>query len=122
MVDLYHNIDNDLVVSPTGDLQGVDGLTLGTQRVLRRLLTPPGTYLWHPDYGGGLSAYVGRTLDAEALSAVIRNQLALEPAVAQDPAPVITMTPITDGVVVTIAYVDAVSKAPNSLTVTLNPS
>ena len=92
MTDLYHLIDNDLTCSPTGDLQSVDGLTLGNQRVLRRLLTAPGSYFWQPDYGGGLQ-----------------------------PAPVITLAPITNGVVVSITYVDAVSGGQAAVTFNVNP-
>jgi len=121
MTDLYHLIGDDLTCSSTGDLKTVEGLTLGNQRVLRRLLTAPGSYIWHPDYGAGLRACVGRNLSSEALIAVIRNQLALESAVATDPPPVITLAPITDGVVVTIRYVDAGSQQPAVLSLNVTP-
>jgi phage baseplate assembly protein W len=88
---------------------------------LRRLLTAPGSYFWQPDYGGGLPACVGQNPSADALIAVIRNQLALEAAVAPQPAPVITLAPITNGVVVSITYVDAVSGGQAAVTFNVNP-
>jgi phage baseplate assembly protein W len=115
MVDLYHMIGNDLNHGSSGDLQSVDGTIQGQQRVLRRLLTSPGTYIWQTDYGGGLPALVGQTLDTGAITAVIRNQLALEAVVASDPAPVIMVHPIANGVFVTISYVDADNGAQTTL-------
>ena len=119
MADLYHMIGNDLNHGASGDLQSVAGTMQGQQRVLRRLLTSPGTYIWQTDYGGGLPALVGQTLDVGALTAVIRNQLALEAVVASDPAPVITVHPIANGVFVTIAYVDADSGAQTNVSFNL---
>ncbi len=121
MADLFHRVDSDLSPSPIGDLQSVDGVTRGQQRILRRLLTSPGAYIWHPDYGAGLPALVGQTLDADTITAVIRNQLALEAAVAPQPAPVITVSPIANGVFVTIVYVDADSQTQATLAFNTNP-
>ena len=109
MTDLYHYIGADLGLSPTGDLRPVSGLDLGKQRVLRRLMTNPGDYLFHPDYGAGLGAKVGSVTNVGELTALIRGQMLLEEAVAQSPAPVIAVTPINDGVSVYIQYTDAPS-------------
>jgi hypothetical protein len=106
-MDLYHYWGEDLTVGPTGDLLPVDGTTLGQQRVLRRLLTPPSSYVWHPTYGAGLPSYIGTTASVPAIESLIRSQIALEAAVASTPAPVITVTPIPSGVFVRIQYVDA---------------
>ena len=46
MPDLAHQFGADLVAGATGDLAVVDGPALGRQRVLRRLLTNPGDYIW----------------------------------------------------------------------------
>lgn len=106
MADLFQYWDQDLVAGPAGDLLPVDGTMLGQQRVLRRLLTSPGSYIWHPEYGAGLPAYIGDTADAPSIEALIRAQLLLEAAVLQDPAPVISVAPIPSGVFVRIQYVD----------------
>jgi hypothetical protein len=107
MADLAHWFDDDLQVSATGDLLTIDGTVLGQQRVVRRLLTNPGSYIWHPEYGAGLPSYVGQTLDKDAIGALILSQLLLESAVSQSPPPQVTVTPITGGVFVQILYVDS---------------
>ena len=45
---------DDLTLTATGQVALVDGTPKGEQRVLRRLLTNPGDYIWHPEYGAGL--------------------------------------------------------------------
>lgn len=98
----------DLTVSATGDLALATGTELGQQRVLRRLLTNPGDYIWQPDYGAGLGQFVGRTVNVSMIQAVIRSQILLESTVAQTPEPVIAVADSTDGgVYVDVRYVDA---------------
>jgi phage baseplate assembly protein W len=109
MADLSHWYGADIAQSPSGDLAPVDGLVRGEQRVLRRLLTNPGDYVWHPSYGAGLPRYIGATVDADAIEALIRAQLLAEDSVARIPDPQISVTPITDGIFVSIAYTDASS-------------
>jgi len=114
--DLWHYWGGDLASSNAGDLQQVTGTERGQQRVLRRLLTNPGEYIWHPEYGGGLPGKIGSTFDADALIAIIRSQLALEPdVVAQTPVPQVSVTPLaadTTGFSVQISYTDAASNTP----------
>jgi len=112
MNDLNQYFGADLSVSATGDLMPVDGDGRGQQRVLRRLLTNPGDYLFHPSYGAGVRRRVGDTLDLPKLRALIRGQILLEEAVAKTPEPQITLTPTPKGVTCAIRYADAVSKAP----------
>lgn len=107
MADIFQWWDTDLAASASGDLLSVDQTVAGQQRVLRRLLTSPGSYIWHPEYGAGLPKYIGSVVDAPGIEALIRAQLLLEAAVAQDPAPVIDVQPIPSGVFVKILYVDA---------------
>lgn len=89
MPDLQMSWAGDLSASPTGDIVTVNGPALGTERVLRRLLTNPGDYLWHPEYGAGLARFVGQPIDAASIQALVREQMRLEPAVATEPEPVI---------------------------------
>lgn len=107
MADLFQIWGQDLVVSASGDLLTVEGSALGQQRVLRRLMTATGSYIWEPTYGGGLPGYVGTALDIKAITALIRLQLSLETVVAQTPAPVIDLTHFAGGLSVNINYVDA---------------
>lgn len=107
MSDIAHYFSGDLGLGATGGLQVADGSLLSRQRILRRLLTNPGDYIWEPDYGAGLPKYIGQKLDLTALSALIRSQMYLESSVEQQPEPQISLTPILNGVYVQIAYVEA---------------
>ena len=49
----------DLGAGNTGDIALASGTILGQQRILRRLLTNPGDYIWHTEYGAGLAQFVG---------------------------------------------------------------
>ena len=49
LADLNHYIGGDLSASNTGDLSSAPGLLRSQQRILRRLLTNPGDYIFHPD-------------------------------------------------------------------------
>lgn len=116
MPDLNCSWGADLATSPSGDIGLVNGATLGVQRILRRLFTNAGNgaltipdYIWHPTYGAGLPSRVGSTIDPALLASIIRSQIFMESAVAQTPAPVITVTPIANGVTVSIAYCDGVT-------------
>lgn len=110
MADLSHEFGAELATGPTGDLALVAGVTLGRQRVLRRLLTNPGDYIWQPDYGAGLAQFVGQPVAAERIRAVVRSQIFKEAAVARTPEPVIEVQAGSDGrVLVAIRYADAPS-------------
>src|SRR5260370_37518584 len=56
-------------IEPTGSLTPSSATVEGEQRVLRRLLTSPGSYIWHLEYGAGLPAYVGQPVQTGPLSA-----------------------------------------------------
>lgn len=108
LVDLNLTMGGDLVLSPTGDIGTVSGTTRGEQRVLRRLLTNPGDYIFHLDYGGGLAAMIGMPADALFISGIIRGQMSKEAVVTQSPAPSITVQVDTAGdVTANILYQDA---------------
>ncbi len=104
MTDSAHFFGSDLAFSASGDLLIADGLEESKQRILRRLLTNPGDYLWQPEYGAGLPSYIGRPLDLAALTALIKSQMYQEASVAHDPEPQITVQQIPNGISVQIAY------------------
>ena len=52
--------DEDLPVGPTGDLVLVAGLASLELWAPRALVTPPGTLLHRPEFGGGVERYLGR--------------------------------------------------------------
>lgn len=113
--DVDHVWDVDLRLSPSGDLGRVSGLERSKQRVLRRLLTNPGDYIWHPEYGAGLPRKVGSTLDVAKLTALIRGQMLLEVSVARSPAPTVSVQAIPNGAAIRISYVALPDRQPVAL-------
>jgi len=98
----------DLSASSTGDVALAADTALGQQRVLRRLLTNPGDYIWQLDYGAGLARFVGMPVDVLAIRAAIRSQIFKEAAVSRTPEPLIDVQSSADGsVIVQIRYVDS---------------
>jgi phage baseplate assembly protein W len=118
--DLDQTVGSDLSASSTGDLLIAKRIQRSQQRLLRRLLTNPGDYLFHPDYGAGLPRYVGQTIDIARIRALIRAQVRLETAIAQHPAPQISVKPLMNGIAVAIHYADAASSEPVSLSFNVN--
>jgi phage baseplate assembly protein W len=92
MADLAHWYGNDLTAAASGDLLTVDEPIRSEQRLVRRLLTPRGTYTWHKRYGGGLAELIGQPFGAKKAQGIIRAQVKLESAIASSPAPQITVT------------------------------
>lgn len=110
MADIWQQWGSDLIIGPTGDLATASGTSLGQQRVLRRLLTNPGDYIWQPDYGAGLAQFVGQPVNAFQIAAVVRSQIFREAVVARSPEPVVDVQVDDTGVVyVSIRYADATS-------------
>lgn len=117
-MDVYHYFGNDIATSATGDLQVVDGTLKSQQRILRRLLTNPGTYIYHPNYGAGLPRYIGQALTTakyQEIKGVIISQIFLEPSVSKNPAPVITLSSNQTTLFCSIKYTDANTLLPEIL-------
>jgi len=105
LADLAHWYGNDLTAAASGDLLTVGEPIRSEQRLVRRLLTPKGSYIWHKNYGGGLAELIGQPSGARKAEGIIRAQLKLESAIASQPAPQITVTSNANGVsVATIVY------------------
>lgn len=108
MIDLNHNYGNDLSIGPTGDIALSFGTMTGQQRVVRRLMTNMGDYIWHLDYGAGIGGMVGMPTNVPAITGIIRSQTSKEAAVSLTPTPVITVQSTDTGTVTaTIQYADA---------------
>jgi phage baseplate assembly protein W len=118
--ELNHTVGGDLVIGPTGDLSLSSGLQRSQQRILRRLLTNPGDYIWHPTYGAGLPSYIGTLADLGKVRSVIRQQMLLEDSVAKQPEPQVAVTAIQNGLQVSVRYQDAQSKTPAILSFNVN--
>jgi phage baseplate assembly protein W len=111
----------DLSAGPTGDIALASGTILGQQRVLRRLLTNPGDYIWHLKYGAGLPHFVGQTTNAAAIKSVIRSQIFMESAVARLPEPEVDVQNAQNGsVYVYIRYVDSTTGGTQVLSFAVN--
>jgi hypothetical protein len=120
MADLALQFGGDLAVGPTGDLLLSDGAALTQQRVLRRLLTNPGAYIWQLTYGAGLGQFIGQPDAPAAISAVARGQLLLESVVATTPSPVVSTAVGNDGTVtLSLRYADAPNGPTSALTFSL---
>jgi hypothetical protein len=118
MSDAFHVFGSDLSLSPSGDVLLVSGTPYGEQRVLRRLLSNPGAYIWQITYGAGLPGFVGQANPQARVRAVARQQMRREAAVAQSPAPRVTTVANTSGTLtLSISYVDAQTSGNVTLTV-----
>lgn len=118
MADAAHYFGSDLSFSATGDLLLVSGQTETTQRIIRRLMTAPGGYIWNPAYGGGLPSQVGQPTNLIAVQNAIRAQIFQEASVAKAPEPTVTLTKNQNGTfIASISYVDAPSGQMQTLTV-----
>lgn len=116
MADSAQYFSQDLMLGATGDLQVADSVLLSQQRILRRLLTNPGDYIWEPDYGAGLPRMIGQPFDLAAVKALVLSQMYLESSVQQQPAPQISATPIQNGIYMEIKYIEVDSGLPTTLT------
>ena len=118
MTDLAHTMGGDLAISASGDLLLSTGTQAGQDRVLRRILTNALDYIWHPAYGAGLPAMVGRPANAARITALVRGQMFRERGVARTPAPVIETQVQPSGLVyLHIRYADATTGEQQTLSV-----
>ena len=116
MADIQHTFGNDLTLSSTGDIAIVDSTQRGQERVLRRLLTNPGDYIWLLNYGAGLRRFVGEVINESRIKAVTRAQMFREASVTRNPAPVVEVFQTgNNSVVMDILYNDAETNTAQSL-------
>lgn len=111
----------DLRLSPTGDLAMVSGADRSKERVLRRLLTNPGDYLFSMPYGGGVPAQIGEIADNAKITGNIQGQMKIEPSVSQAVAPTVVVAETDKGVAVSISYIAAPDQTPAALSFTVSP-
>lgn len=106
-MELYQNYGFDLQLLPNAQLALVDNGLETQQRILRRLLTNPGAYLFAPEYGAGLGLYVGQNLSdalAHQINGDITRQMFLENTVVQSPPPKISLSQNGTQLTVSITY------------------
>jgi hypothetical protein len=120
--DIYLKYGGDYQVSQSGDLMMVSGAELTKQRIIRRMLTVPGAYIWHANYGAGLSRFIGQPLSRalyNEITALVISQIYLEETVAKSPPPEIQFQPVEDGLFCQINYFDADQNQPQALAFTV---
>lgn len=125
MTDAFHEFGNDLVIGPTGELLMVQGSQETQQRLIRRLLTPQGSYLWNLAYGCGAAQQVGTNITTREIGAIKSALLAAalqEPGVAQQPTPEIDIQVTDNGVIASVRYTDAQTKKPAVIYVPVQPA
>lgn len=125
MADIAQQWGADLAIGNTGDLAIVGGTALGQQRILRRLLTNPGDYIWQPGYGAGLARFIGQPANILQIRALVRSQIFKEASVARIPEPVIEVSISPAGAIGTvylyIRYQDASSGQTEVLSFSVGP-
>lgn len=82
----------DIGVGPTGDIGLAPADVEVRQRIVRRLLTNPGDYIWHLSYGAGLGAYIGQPYSPRSIENAVLTQMQLEQLVATVPSPTVQIT------------------------------
>lgn len=111
MADLAHVVGQDLTFTTSGDLAVVVGDAETQQRILHRLLTGPGSYIWQLSYGAGLPELIGSVTSRQQITAIVRAQISYESGVAAIPEPKVV---VTNGdllaTAATITYTDSNSK------------
>lgn len=112
MSDISWSLGGYLDVDATGDILMSSGSQLTTERVLRRLLTNPGSYIWHLDYGAGVARFIGQPTKPNQLNGLALAQMVLEPTVLQNPPPatsVVQGAPGSGTSTLTVTYGDALT-------------
>jgi hypothetical protein len=74
-MDIYHDYGNDFELSPTGNLETVDGSLLTSQTVVRYILTNPGDDSFTPTFGLGAARYIGKPSAPAQTQALITGGL-----------------------------------------------
>lgn len=119
MSDLNTTFGGDLTMAPHGDLAISTGSALGQQRVLRRLLTNAGDYIWQLTYGAGLPAMIGTPVQASGIAGLVKSQIFLESTVARSPAPSVSIEADGSIVSLSISYSNATDASTQAVGITV---
>jgi len=121
MTEIYHWVGNDLQLSASGGIQETSGVEASRQRIARRLITNPGDYIFHPEYGAGIPAYIGRLASQNEIKAVVLGQVLLESTVSKTTQPIVNVSQIagTGNVTIDVTYTYAETGELATITVTV---
>lgn len=101
--DIYFN--DDLQVSSTGDYATVQGQDALKQAIKSRLITAPGEYAVHPEYGCGVSRWLKKRMsksDLDNLRQTIIDQMSKEPRIQKVNDVEVTLLSSGEGVHISI--------------------
>lgn len=105
--DVDHWYGDDVQLSSKNDLNPVISSDKTTQRIIRRLMTNPGAYVWHLDYGAGILEHVGDTMaNLGIIEGLCVAQVQLEHGVASQPPPAVAFEMNGDMLTVKVEYTD----------------
>lgn len=111
LVEAAHWFSGDLILSASGDLARVSGADRARQRVLRRVMTAKGAYLFNVDYGAGLPARVGDNANKAEIAGVIRSQMRQEKTVAQEVEPSVVVDVVQNAVIANVRFLSSDGEA-----------
>jgi hypothetical protein len=118
-VDIDHWIGADVSLTSQNDLVTASNATQRQQRILRRILTNPGDYLWHPTYGAGVMQYIGDIdNNLQIIEGLINSQVQLEQGAT---SPSVTFTSVDGEVIANIQYTDQDTGGLQFLSFTVTP-
>lgn len=106
-MDVHHIIGDDILLDKSNDLAFVFDTDETNQRIMRRLFTNKGTYIWNAKWGASIPWRVGDTLSAEVYREIvneIRAAVLEDGNVAKDPLPEITIEQSSNGLICYIRY------------------
>ncbi|MCQ8279852.1 phage tail protein [Acetobacteraceae bacterium KSS8] len=118
MADAAHWFGADLATNATGDIALALNDIEVQQRIVRRLATNQGDYIWQSAYGAGLPAMIGDPVSESQIQGIVTEQMQMEAGVDQTQPIGIDVT--SDGlgdVGITISYTDAATGAETTVTV-----
>jgi len=106
-MDIDHTNGSDLKLNSSNDLAFVFDTDETNQRIMRRLFTNKGSYIWNPTWGASIPWKIGEPLSVEEYTQIKNDVTAAvleDDNVAHDPAPEITLEIINNGLVCYIRY------------------
>lgn len=111
-MDVYHIIGNDIQLDSTNDLQLVFDTNETNQRIMRRLFTNKGGYIWNSKWGASIPWKIGEPFSQEVYQDIIKEVKAAvleDDDVAKDPPPVIQIETVFNGIICYIRYYNLAS-------------
>ena len=118
-MDIYHEIGDDIQLDSTNDLLFVHDTTETNQRIMRRLFTNKGTYIWNSKFGASIPWKVGESLSLEVYKDIVNQVTASvleDDDVAKSPPPEINIKTTSNGLICYIKYYNLSSDEHDTIT------